>query len=95
MLYIKDLYSLVKAVKNEISDDYLAFEMDEVPGIQLTVGYDPKKKTWSFQTGDNSFTGAAYHYPIWAVVGVYRDTNCMDTAREIKRQIEDQIYEEE
>ena len=93
MLKIKDLKNLVKAVKGEISDEYRAFEEDEEPGIQLTVGYDHETKHWSFQTGDNSFMGGAYHYPIWGVVGVYRGSNCMDVARDIKDQIFEQIEE--
>ena len=91
MLTITELYPLVRAVKLDIEDDYRAFEEDEIPGIQLTIGYDPREDEWSFQTGDNSFMGSAYHYPIWGVVGVYRNSNCRDLAQDIIDQIEEQI----
>jgi hypothetical protein len=61
---IKDLRPLIKNVKSYIADD--------IPGMQLTIGWDQDSGEWSYQTGDNSFTGGAYHYPTWGVVGVYR-----------------------
>lgn len=84
---IADLARLVRAVKAQIDDDYRAFEDDDEPGIQLTVGWDADTGDWSYQTGDNSFTGGAYGYPRWAVVGVYRDSNVRDVAREIREQL--------
>ena len=85
---IKDLEDLVKAVKQDIQDDYRAYETDTIPGILLTVGADAKGD-WSYQTGDNSFTGGAYHYPCWGVVGVYRRSSSREVARDLKRQIEE------
>jgi hypothetical protein len=91
MIYQKDLYALARVVKQHIHDDYRAFEDDEVPGIKLTIGWNPKDNTWSFQTGDNSCTGGAYGYPIWAVTGVYRDSNCLDIAKDLINQLYEQI----
>jgi hypothetical protein len=82
---------LVKAVKKDIDPDCLAFIDDEQPGIQLTVGAD-NDGNWSYQTGDNSFTGGAYGYPYWGVVGVYRGSNSREVARDIIDQLEDQWY---
>ena len=89
MIKIKDLYEIVKCVKKSISDEYRAYEEDEEPGILLTVGYDPEKDDWSYQTGDNSFMGAAYHYPHWGVVGVYKNSNCREVAKEAINQIKE------
>lgn len=91
---LKDLTKLVMSVKADIDDDCRAFEGDEDPGIQLTVAYnggDPRKAgdDWGWQTGDNSYTGGAYLYRHWAVVGVYRASNCGAVARDIMSQIED------
>ena len=82
------LQSLIDSVKAEISDEYRASEDDDEPGIQLTIGWDGKKD-WSYQTGDNSFTGGAYGYQHWAVVSVYRDTISDDTVRYIHDQLEE------
>jgi len=40
-------------------------------GLDLTIGYDPIRKNWDYQTGDNSYTGACYHYPIWGVATIF------------------------
>lgn len=82
--------NLVTLVRDDISDEYRAFEDDDEPGIQLTVGWDPEDGTWSYQTGDNSFMGSAYHYPVWAVVGVYRDSDIAALAEDIRRQLDEQ-----
>lgn len=87
-----ELFALCKAVKADISVEYRAFYDDEIPGIQLTIGYNPESGEWAFQTGDNSYTGSAYHYPDWAVVGVYRRSNCRELASEIISQLEELQY---
>lgn len=81
------LYKLCQSVKSCIADDYQAFDGDDRPGIQLTVACNDDLSGWSFQTGDNSYTGGAYSFPHWAVVGVYRDSNCRELASEILNQL--------
>jgi len=85
-----DLYELVSNVRNDISPESRAFEGDEEPGIQLTVGWDPKDKKWSYQTGDNSFTGGAYSCPIWAVVAIYVRSKIESVIKDILNQIQEQ-----
>ena len=87
---IKDLTALVKAIQADISDEYRAFEDDDKPGIQLTIGAN-SDGDWTYQTGDNSFMGSAYHYPHWAVIGVYRDSNSRDLARELQDELADNM----
>ena len=87
---IKDLSALVRAVKPDIRDEYVA-EDDEIPGIDLTVGFNPVTSGWDYQTGNNCFSGAAYFYPIWGVTRVYRRSNSRELARDIINQINDQI----
>ena len=89
----KDLITLIEDVKADISDEYRAYPDDEEPGIQLTVAANTmhgfENGEWSFQTGDNSFTGSAYHFQHWAVLGIYRDTDANDAARDIVDQLEE------
>jgi hypothetical protein len=80
---IKELSALVKHVKRFIDAECRAFDDDDSPGIQLTVGWNAETGEWSYQTGDNSYAGSAYLYPTWAVVGVYRRSNSVEVAREI------------
>jgi hypothetical protein len=91
---IKELAALVRAVKADIDDDYRAFDGDEGPGIQLTIGWDPEDGDWSFQTGDNCYTGGAYGYPIWAVQGVYRRSNSREVARDLIAELAEQNWED-
>jgi hypothetical protein len=83
-----ELAALVRDVRSTITSEYRAFEGDSSPGIQLTVGAD--RKGWSYQTGDNSFTGGAYGYRVWAVTGVYRDSNSFITADGLIAELEEQ-----
>jgi hypothetical protein len=83
---LTELAELVRSIKRDIGDDYQAFENDDTPGIQLTIGCD-EEGNWDYQTGDNSYSGAAYHYPHWAVVGVYRRSNSKEVARDIRDQL--------
>jgi hypothetical protein len=84
---------LVTELIPTIADDYRAFEdfdpEDDVPSMQLTVATDDLASCWSFQTGDNSFTGNAYGLPHWAVVYLTRDSDPNDVAKEIADQLED------
>ena len=84
-----DFVELVEAVRDNIADDYRASDDpdDETPGIQLTIGCDDALEQWSYQTGDNSYTGGAYHYRHWAVVEVYRDSDAAELAADIVRQL--------
>jgi hypothetical protein len=85
----KELTRIIKSIKKTICDDYRAFEEDDIPGIQLTVGHNPETRKWDYQTGDNSYSGAAYFYPNWAVVGVYRRSNSEQLASDIINQLKD------
>ncbi len=83
---ISELTQLVKSIKRTIADDYRAFDDDEIPGIQLTVACNDNGE-WDYQTGDNSYSGSAYHYPHWAVVGVYRRSNSRQLAKDLQSQL--------
>jgi hypothetical protein len=96
---VGELAALVRAVKADIGDEYRADEYDTVPGICLTVGWTDKDGwgggveyragEWSYQTGDNSYSGGAYGYPHWAVVSVYRRSDSRALARDIRNQLAD------
>lgn len=84
---------LVKALIPQIADDYRASNdpEDTEPGMCLTVGFTPatieKEASWSYQTGDNSYTGGAYGHPHWGVVSLYRDSDPAEVAADIADQI--------
>ena len=86
---------LFKALKGDIADEYRASDDpdDNTPGMCVTIGFTPASEeceaSWSYQTGDNSFTGGAYGHPHWAVVSLYRRSN----SRELAKDCADQIAE--
>jgi hypothetical protein len=82
---IRELYSVVRAVKQQIDPDCRAYEEDEVPGMLLTVGI-ADDNSWDYQVGCNQYHGSAYFYPYWVVTSVHRDSNCRDIARYIKEE---------
>ena len=84
---IKNISALVRLIKPNIRD-----EEDTVPGIDPTIGWDPGTGDWGWQTGDNSYTGGAYGYPIWAVTRVHRRTDSRATARDLRQQLEEQSW---
>ena len=84
---IKTVSKLLSAIKRDICEEYMDIG-DESPNITVTIGANDKGQ-WDYQTGDNSFSGAAYLYPHWAVVTLFRDSNCLELARDVKEQILD------
>lgn len=80
------LVELIKELIPTIDDDYRAFEYDDeysTPGIQITISNNTACTTWSYQTGDNSYTGSCYGDPYWGVGAIYRDSNPEDVATEL------------
>ena len=94
---IRELSALVRYVSQQVprvSDhdaaDYIdKWSGDPLPSICLTIGWDPDDGAWSYQTGDNSFTGGAYGYPIWAVTSVYRRQDSRAVARDLIDQLDE------
>jgi hypothetical protein len=88
---------LFKALKKDIGDDYRATDDpdDNKPGMCVTIGFTPADEdsdaSWSYQTGDNSFTGGAYGHRIWAVIYLYRRSNSRALAEDAADQIAEAI----
>lgn len=80
---LEDLTLLVKSLIPDIDDDCVASGDDDggMPGIDITIGADADG--WSYQTGDNSFTGGAYGYASWGISSIYRDSDPAAVAREL------------
>lgn len=86
---IEEIYQVLRNIKEAgIDDDWYMDDEDareNRPGVQVTFGTDGSD--WDYQTGDNSYTGAAYFYPHWVVIGLYRGSNCRDLARQVKAEM--------
>ena len=88
---IAELRALLIELKTHIDDDYRADEDSDTPSMLVTIGAD-LSGDWSYQTGDNSYTGGAYSYPHWAVITLERRSNCTELARDIREQLLDLFY---
>lgn len=80
-----EIVELLEALKTDIEDDFRASDDidDDIPGMQVTLATDDDCIQWTYQTGDNSFTGNAYGWPHWAVISLYRDSNTKELAKEV------------
>jgi hypothetical protein len=78
---ITNITKLIKEIKNYVGRG---------ESLDITVGYNPESKEWSYQTGDNSFSGSAYFYPVWGVTTIYPRSKSKDLAKDVINQILDQ-----
>ena len=83
---IKEITDLLKSLKKHIADDY------DRPGMCVTIGVNPENGEWDWQTGDNSYSGAAYFYKIWGIGYLYRNSNCREVAKDILADAESCLY---
>lgn len=87
---IKDIRALLIDLKSAIDDEYRAYDDcdvdDTTPSMLVTIGADDSGD-WSWQTGDNSYSGGGYGYPHWALVTLTRRANCTELARDAVAQI--------
>jgi hypothetical protein len=85
------MYYACRSVKNWITDDCRCDDETDRPSIRLTIGFSPKTGEWDSQTGDNSYSGPAYFHPHWAVVDIFRNSNCKELANDILSQLHDLV----
>jgi len=90
----REITSLLKALKKQIGDDYRATDDpdDDKPGMCVTVS-TRDGSDWSYQTGDNSFTGGCYGHPHWSVVYLNRRSNSAELAAEAVGELADAVRE--
>lgn len=88
MITKSEIYKLLVALKKDITDEYRCSDDpdDNTPGMTVTFGTNDAQDSWSYQTGDNSFTGGAYGFPHWAVICLFRRSNCKELTDEVFEQ---------
>jgi hypothetical protein len=75
----KYLETILKDYKSLIDDD-MKESADDLPSIQITIASNELMEEFAFQSGDNSYTGACYNFPIWHSDYLYRRSNCKKLA---------------
>lgn len=86
--FIAELAELARDLIPTIGDDFRCYPDDtsDEPGMMVTIGVD--ERGWSYQTGDNSYTGGAYGYAHWGVCSLCRDDDPAEFARAIVEDLE-------
>lgn len=77
----REIRSLLIQLKRDICDSYRCTDDsdDNTPGMLVTVA-TTDGECWSYQTGDNSYTGGCYSHPHWSLIYLYRRSNCSELA---------------
>jgi len=88
----KYVHETLKSLKKDIGNEYRASDFDERPSMQVTFAISHNGLNITYQTGDNSFTGPCYGLPYWAVVSLYRNSNCKKLADEVFDQLFEQLF---
>ena len=64
--------------------------------MQLTIACNDDGTEWSYQTGDNSFTGDCYSLPHWALGYLNVDSDRTEIMEDLINQLEDiEVYDNE
>lgn len=92
----REITRLLIALKPDIADDYRATDDpdDNTPGMCVTIGATPDDDgslSWSYQTGDNSYTGGAYGHAHWGVIYLGRRSNSRALAHDAVEEIAESI----
>ncbi len=96
----KEITKLLKSLKHDIGDEYRCTDDsdDNTPGMLVTIGATPNEDgdlIWGYQTGDNSYTGAAYSHRNWGVGYLYRRSHSGEVAHGIVEEIAESIAQSE
>lgn len=95
----ENITALLQALASDIGDDYRSQSSepgDDTPTMDVTLAItseeDLENGDYVWQTGDNSYTGACYTRPIWAVVTLTRDVDCAALAHDVLDQWSELLY---
>lgn len=82
---LPELTTLLKELQKDIGNEYRASEdpFDDTPAMQITISTNDDLSHWSYQTGDNSYSGSCYPDPYWGIGTLTRESNCNDLANEL------------
>lgn len=90
-----DLVHLINSIRPQAAMEAEEKATGAVPvSVQLTVGWSPETGRWGFQTGDNSYIGDAYKYPVWGITFVTHDSDPGAVADEILEELAEQVTQE-
>ena len=85
-----------RIIQSGIPADSRATDEDDGPSVLLSIGATVRKDgsiRFGYQTGDNSFMGAAYGHQTFAIVSIYPFSSPTILAEEMVSEIDSQIAE--
>lgn len=92
---IKELRALFIALKPDIMDDYASEGEEETPYPTMTViiDWNPETGDWGYMTGHVDYYPGNYARPIMEPVTLYRRANSTELAREVRRQLDERVWD--
>jgi len=79
---LEDLTAELERIKGSHNfDDSDFLDEDGQSTLQLTLGCSDQG--YALQVGDNSYTGSAYGFPIWAVEYLTSESDCKSVAEDL------------
>jgi len=90
MIEQTELTRVLACLQRSIADDYRATIQepdDTLPMVDITIACDEDGDGFAYQTGDNSFAGDCYGFPVWAVSTLSREDNPAHVAAELLAQL--------
>lgn len=82
-----DLIKLIEQLKPEI----YTIDGEDYPTMDITISINKDCTTWSYQTGDNSYTGSCYGDPYWGFTSFTEDCDAEIVAEELIDDLAEQI----
>lgn len=76
------LIQVIDHLKTEITED-MKDDDDDTPYMQITISNNSDLTTWSYQSGDNSYTGSCYGDPFWGVGYICKDSDSYQIANDL------------
>lgn len=91
---VEDMITIIQAVQEDLTQ----WDLEETD-ITFATDFiqDPVTGSieWTFQTGDNSYTGSCYSYAHWAIGTIDKETSPKELALDIVDQLEElALYDE-
>jgi hypothetical protein len=89
---LTELTNLLEGIKPQICEECI--DEDGQAYIEVTIGVSIDG-SWDYQTGDNSFSGAAYRHKDWGVTYIYADSDCEELAQNLLMRLQEMVSEPE
>lgn len=89
-----EVVQYIAELQKQIEPEFRAegMEDEDYPSMDLTLAINDEGTIWTIQTGDRSYSGAAYGLPYWGIATLTEDDSPEQVFRELVASLEDVIF---